>query len=123
MVLLTYLLTPKLGILGAAIAFTIGIILKNFLNTTGLFYIKKMHPFEKRYLKILAISFGLTMLLLVVETFIEIIYIKIVLMIVLCLIFLMILIKSDVIDKEDIMLAKTLKKRLKVWTAPLKTYR
>lgn len=57
-VILNIILIPMYGITGAAIASCFSIVLSNLLFTGFIYYVSRIHPFTKSYLKVLAFSIG-----------------------------------------------------------------
>jgi O-antigen/teichoic acid export membrane protein len=104
-VALNYMLIPIYGIVGAAIASAFALITINLINSAKLFSLKRIHPFIGSYLRILAIT-SLFVPLLVFSKF------SIILAAALLLVLSILIVKTNSIDDEDIMLIKAVKKRL-----------
>lgn len=62
-VILNLMLIPPMGIQGASIATAVSIVVGKVLNTLQIYHHTKIHPFTKKYLKIIAISVMFILLL------------------------------------------------------------
>ncbi len=111
-ILLAYLLIPKYGILGAAIATGLSVTFANFLKLIEVYFIYKMHPYKLTFWKpILAgiITIGFNKALKIFFDFREWWWI---LGVVLLIVIYIIMIKSFGLDQEDKLIIKALGKRI-----------
>jgi O-antigen/teichoic acid export membrane protein len=116
-IILNILLIPKLGINGAALAFSTGIIITNVFISLKLYRLSKIHPFTKNYIKPIIISL---MMVIVIYIFTKGVFtseswwILPIFFFVFVFVYLASLILTRSLDKEDVMMAKIFEKRIGV---------
>ncbi|MDO8724574.1 MAG: flippase [Candidatus Methanoperedens sp.] len=124
-ILLNLVLIPSYGIMGAAIASAISISLINFLNSTWLYLLFRIHPFTKNYMKPVLLSI---LMVAIISTYLKskFIIIPLWMLIIFLILFtglygISILITKS-IDKEDLMLLLSAEKRLGLNLTSIKNF-
>ncbi len=119
---LDIILIPPLGIVGAAIASTVSLILANVLRTIKLYLLCKAHPFSPKLLKPALICIALAFLIqYLANNFMDVNWwLLLILFIVYCGIYGLATLFTRSFDKEDIALLLEIEKRSGINAAPLK---
>ena len=121
--ILNIILIPPLGIIGAAIATTSALFIKNLFWAAKLYSSSKIHPFTKNYLKPMVSS---TILILIIYVLVKNLFsaIPLWLLPILFITFLgtyaLSILFTKSFDKEDIMMLLTIEKRLGINLEPIK---
>jgi O-antigen/teichoic acid export membrane protein len=120
-IILNIALIPPIGIVGAAIASALSLVVAKILNTTKLYTISTIHPFRTNYLKMA----GLFVIFLIIFYFLRnLVIMSFLMFMALFLLFLVAygtsLLFTKSFDEEDIMILLTIEKRLGIDLAPIK---
>lgn len=110
-VVLNYILIPKYGINGSAVATSISYVLVGILVLAESYYLTKDHPFEKSYLKIILGVLVSALIFFLIKPYLINVYLMIISFMVIFVLYLALLLLMKVFEREDVIVISTLQQK------------